>query len=391
MPLSAAALSTGAFCPHGDFEIEGAPSGPLHGLTFAVKDIFDIAGRVTGCGNPDWLASHPPATRHAVSVQSLLGAGAHMVGKTITDELAFSLYGRNAHYGTPRNAVTPDRIPGGSSCGSASAAGHGVVDFTLGSDTGGSVRVPAALNGTYGFRPSHGRVDAGGVMPLAPSFDTVGWFARDAGVLARVGDVLLPPDRKEAWPTRFVLARDAFALADPAIAAAVRGACALPVADEVDIATDHGGLPEWLRRFRRLQPREIWGVHGAWIESRKPAFGAELADRFAMAKSVAHAPEGDDPAFRASVTAHLAALLGNDGALVIPTIGAIAPRLDDADDAFATFRDRTLTLCCIAGLARLPQVQVPAGSLDGAAIGLSVIGPAGSDRALLRLAARAVR
>jgi len=127
--LSAAALATGAFCPHGDFEIVGAASGPLHGLTFATKDIFDIAGRVTGCGNPDWLASHPPATKNAAAVQTLLDAGAHMVGKTITDELAFSLNGQNFHYGTPRNAVTPDRVPGGSSCGSASAVGHGIVDL----------------------------------------------------------------------------------------------------------------------------------------------------------------------------------------------------------------------------------------------------------------------
>src|SRR5215475_2598963 len=137
MPLSAAARATGAFCPHGDFEIPGAPSGPLKGLTFATKDIFDIAGRVTGCGNPDWLASHGPATANAPAVQTLLDAGAHMVGKTITDELAFSLNGQNFHYGAPRNAVTPERVPGGSSCGSASAVANGIVDLALGSDTGG--------------------------------------------------------------------------------------------------------------------------------------------------------------------------------------------------------------------------------------------------------------
>src|SRR5690349_9443660 len=162
MPLSSAARATGAFCPHGDFELAPIHDGNLNGLTFAAKDIFDVAGRVTGCGNPDWLATHPPAPRHAAAIDALLKAGARMIGKTVSDELAFSLYGRNAHYGTPRNALTPDRIPGGSSSGSASAAGHGVVDFALGSDTGGSVRVPAALNGVFGFRPSHGLVDDGG-------------------------------------------------------------------------------------------------------------------------------------------------------------------------------------------------------------------------------------
>ena len=222
--LSPAALATGAFCPQGDFEIAGAPSGPLHGLTFATKDIFDIAGRVTGCGNPDWLASHAPAARNAPAVQKLLDAGAHMIGKTITDELAFSLNGQNFHYGTPRNAMTPDRIPGGSSCGSASAVGHGIVDLALGSDTGGSVRIPACLNGIFGIRPTHDAVDSSGVMPLAPSFDTIGWFARDAQTLLRAGDVLLPPDRSGIAPSRFYIARDAFAIADAAVADKVRAA-----------------------------------------------------------------------------------------------------------------------------------------------------------------------
>jgi len=388
--LSAAALSTGAFCPHGDFEVDGAPSGPLKGLTFATKDIFDIAGRATGCGNPDWLASHAPATKHAAAVQKLLDAGAHMVGKTITDELAFSLNGQNFHYGTPRNAVTPERVPGGSSCGSASAVGHGIVDLALGSDTGGSVRIPACLNGIFGIRPTHGAVDDAGVMPLARSFDTVGWFARDARTLARAGDVLLPPDRPGIALNRIYIARDAFAIADQPVADAVRKAiakasAALPIAAELDLAPELGGLPEWLKRFRRLQPREIWAEQGAWVEARKPKFGPEIAERFALAKAVSATPEGDDRDFRARVSAHLDRVLGLDGVLLIPTAGTIAPRLDMSKEELVQFRDRTLTLTSIAGLGRLPQVQLPAGTVDGAAVGLSLIGPRGSDRALLAL------
>jgi amidase len=389
--LSPAALATGAFCPHGDFEIAGAADGPLQGLTFATKDIFDIAGRVTGCGNPDWLASHEPAASNAPAVQTLLDAGARMVGKTITDELAFSLNGQNFHYGTPRNAVTPDRVPGGSSCGSASAVGHGIVDLALGSDTGGSVRIPACLNGIFGIRPSHGAVDIAGVMPLAPSFDTVGWFARDAETLRRAGDVLLPADRPGIALSRLYVARDAFAIADAAVADTVRAAlsrAAVPIAAELDLATELGGLGEWLARFRRLQPREIWAIHGAWIEARKPKFGPEIAERFALARSVSATPEGDDRDFRARVAAHLDRVLGLDGVLLTPTAGTIAPRLDMGKEELAQFRDRTLSLTSIAGLGRLPQVQIPAGLVDGAAVGLSLIGPRGSDRALLRLAER---
>jgi amidase len=392
--LSVAALETGAFCPHGDFELAGAADGPLRGLTFATKDIFDIASRVTGCGNPDWLASHGPASETAPAVQALLDAGARMIGKTITDELAFSLNGQNFHYGTPRNAVTPDRVPGGSSCGSASAVAHRIVDLALGSDTGGSVRIPACLNGIFGIRPTHGALDISGVMPLAPSFDTVGWFARDARTLRRAGDALLPADRGGIALARYYLARDAFALADPGVAQGVRqalsrAAATLPTAAELDLASELGGLGEWLKRFRRLQPREIWAVHGAWIESCKPKFGPEIAERFALAKSVSATPEGDDREFRAKVAAHLERVLGVDGVLLIPTAGTIAPRLDAGKEELAAFRDRTLSLTSIAGLGRLPQVQIPAGLVDGAAVGLSLIGPRGSDRALLRLAERA--
>jgi amidase len=391
MPLSPQALATGAFCPHGDIALSGAASGPLKGLTFAVKDIFDVAGMTTGCGNPDWLAKHRPAPRHADAVQKLLDAGAGILGKTITDEFAFSLNGQNFHYGTPRNAVTPDRIPGGSSCGSASAVGHGIVDFALGSDTGGSVRIPAALNGIYGIRPTHDAISAEGVMPLARSFDTVGWFARRADILRRVGDVLLPMDRAGIALTRFVPPRDAFALADAPVAVQVRAALSrvssvLSLQAEIDVAAESGGLSEWLRRFRRIQPREIWAEQGAWIEAEKPRLGPEIAERFALAKSVAATPPGDDEDFRAKVAAHLDRLLGLDGVLVMPTGATIAPPLTMTPEQLAHFRDRTLTLTSIAGLGRLPQVQIPAGLVDGAAVGLSLIGPRGSDRALLALA-----
>jgi amidase len=259
----------------------------------------------------------------------------------------------------------------------------------LGSDTGGSVRIPACLNAIYGIRPTHGAVNDSGVMPLAASFDTVGWFARDARILARAGDVLLPPDRSGVALGRFYVARDAFVIADRSVADAVRaaiGRAALPIAAELDLAAELDGLPEWLKRFRRLQPREIWAEHGAWIESRKPRFGPEIAERFALAKSVAAMPEGDDQEFRARVSAHLDRVLGLDGVLLTPTAGTIAPRLDMSKEDLAQFRDRTLTLTSIAGLGRLPQVQIPAGTVDGAAVGLSLIGPRGSDHALLMLA-----
>nr|MDQ3830771.1 amidase family protein [Candidatus Tectomicrobia bacterium] len=160
-----------AFCQDTDAYLEGAADGPLSDLTFAAKDIFDIAGYVTGGGNPDWKATHGPAERTAWVVRVLVEAGATMVGKTITDEITRGIFGENAHYGTPVNPHAPGRVPGGSSSGSAAAVAGGLVDFALGSDTGGSVRVPSGFCGLYGLRPTHGRIPLDGILSQAPSYD----------------------------------------------------------------------------------------------------------------------------------------------------------------------------------------------------------------------------
>src|ERR1700756_1293839 len=210
-----------AFVPDAQVHIQGRAGGPLSGLTFAAKDLFDVAGHPTGAGNPDWARSNPVPTRHAWAVQRLLDAGATLVGKTITDEVSLGIVGENAFYGTPVNPRAPSRVPGGSSSGSAAAVAAGLCDTALGTDTGGSVRVPASFCGLYGIRPTHGRLDLSGMLPQAPSSDTTGWFARDAETFARVSAVLLGEAIPGELPTRLVIASDAFAIAGPETAAAL--------------------------------------------------------------------------------------------------------------------------------------------------------------------------
>ena len=251
----------GAFAPEGRFRIAGASEGALAGLEFAAKDIYDVAGHVTGCGSPDWRRSHAPAAATARTVSALIDAGASLVGKTMTDEIAYSLQGENAHYGTPVNPAAPDRVPGGSSSGSASAVAGGLVDFALGSDTGGSVRAPSSYCGLFGIRPTFGRISLANVMPLAPSFDTAGWFTREAGLLARVGAVLLGDDgAAPAPPRRLLMAEDGFALADDGVAEALapalrRAEAAVAPAEPVTVAPD--GLATWFGYFRILQAAEV--------------------------------------------------------------------------------------------------------------------------------------
>jgi amidase len=382
----------GAFLPGARLRLAPPGIGPLAGLELAVKDIFDIEGEVTGCGNPDWRQTHDPAERTAAAVQALLDAGAEVVGKTITDELAYSLNGQNWHYGTPTNPNAPGRITGGSSCGSASATAGGLCDLALGSDTGGSVRIPASYCGLYGLRPSHGRISLDGVMPLAPSFDTVGWFARDAGMLLRAGAVLLGPDAvEEAAFARLYRIDDAFALAEPEVTAALapyveRLEQRLAKAEPLVAGEPGGGLQDWMLRFRRIQGREIWQVHGAWIEAVQPKFGPEIQERFDWARTIGAEEAETAAAARRELTARFDGLLAPDHLVVLPTAPGIAPKVSAGAEDLREHRSRVLALTSIAGLTGLPQVSLPLASVAGCPVGLSLIAPRGRDLALLRFA-----
>jgi amidase len=385
----------GAFLPGLRLRIEGAAEGPLKGRTFAVKDLIDIGGHPTGFGNPDWAATHPIPERSAPVTDRLLGAGASVAGKVILDELAYSLEGRNVHYGTPKNAKAPGRIVGGSSSGSAAAVAAGLVDFALGSDTGGSVRVPAALTGIFGIRPSHGRISTAGMRPLAESFDTLGWFAPDAGLLARVGAVLLGPDSAGWHPRRLIVPEDAMAVADPALREVFQPALAhlersIGQRETVLLGRVAGAdvtdLMGWKDHFRTIQGHEIWQTHGDWIEQTKPRFGAEIAARFAFAKSISLEAAAAARPLR-EIFADAIERLAAHAVIAIPTVPVIAPRLNDSPETFLDYRDRTLTLTCISGLARVPQVTIPVGQVQGAPVGLSLLARRGADLQLLGLVA----
>ncbi len=382
----------GAFVPAPQPQIPGRATGHLAGLRFAAKDIFDVAGFVTGCGNPDWARSHGPAAAHAPVVQALLEAGAELAGKTLTDELAYSLNGQNFHYGTPTNVNAPGRIPGGSSSGSAAAVAGGLVDFALGSDTGGSIRIPASYCGIFGLRPSHGRISLDGVMPLAPSFDTVGWFTRDAELLHRVGVVLFGSAAGTAtrWQ-RLLLAEDAFALATPAAAAALaplvgRLEQRLTPGEKVRAAGAEDSLEDWMWRFRHIQAREIMATHAAWIAETKPTFGPESQERFDWAAGITEAQAAPAREAREVFAARLTGLLGDDALLCLPAAPGIAPRCDSDAEQLKAHRSAVLCLTSIAGLARLPQVSLPLARVEGCPLGLSLIAPRGADEDLLAFA-----
>ena len=284
-----------AFVPGPPLRIEGRPGGPLSGLTFAAKDLFDVAGFPTGGGNPDWARSNPVPTRHSWAVQRLLEAGATLIGKTITDEVSLGIVGENAFYGTPLNSRAPDRVPGGSSSGSAAAVAAGLCDTALGTDTGGSVRVPASFCGLYGIRPTHGRINVSGMMPQAPTSDTTGWFARDAGTFARVSSVMLDEPIPPALPTRLIIAVDAFAFADPAVGAALQSSVerlSALIGEVREEVMAPAGITQWARAQRTLQPSEAWLTFKDWIDRDNPRFAFSVARNIILGSMI---PESERP------------------------------------------------------------------------------------------------
>ena len=380
----------GAFCRHTHVAVKGSGSGPLAGLTFGVKDIYDIAGHKTGFGSPDWLATQEPAAKTAPVVAALLAAGADMVGKTQTDELTYSLNGENAHYGTPVNVNAPGRIPGGSSSGSAAATAGKLVDFALGSDTGGSVRAPASFCGIYGIRPTHGRVSLEGACALAKSFDTAGWFARDAVLLERIGQVLLG-NESPVQAGAGLLAEDAFALLGTAAAAAL-----LPAVEKIKTVlgplqpatVSAEGLPQWFQAFRTLQGAEIHQQLGAWVSRVQPKLGPGVRERMQWTATITAADVAGAQAVRDAARRRMDELLGNNAVLVLPTVPDIAPLLNTPPAQLDDFRARAMSLLCIAGHAGLPQVTLPLATLQGCPLGISLVAARGNDALLLSLASR---
>ena len=378
-----------AFVPDSTAHLPGAEGGPSSGLTFAAKDIFDIVGHVTGCGNPHWLATHEPAESNAWVVQQLVDAGAAMVGKTITDELTRGIFGENMHYGTPVNPKAPSRVPGGSSSGSASAVAGHLVDFALGSDTGGSVRVPSSFCGLYGLRPTHGRIPLDGMLLQAPSFDTIGWFARDAETFARVGSVILPPGQSSQRPQRLVIAEDAWELAEPATRRALETALnsiGARFASSATLRLSPSGLEEWSGHQQALQSREAWESARDWIDQINPTFSFEVSDRYALARSITDEQIVIAQAGRDAVVSRMNEVFdGGDVVVCLPTTVSPAPLLGQRVSERHTLRLRNSALTSIAGNTGRPQISLPLAEVDGLPVGLSLLGDYGADEQLIEL------
>ena len=375
----------GVVFEHSVWRVKAAPlvpatgSGVLDGLGVAVKDLYAVAGQAIGGGVPAFLAGQSPAQRHAPAVSALLNAGAQVIGIAQTDEFAYSMTGANSHYGTPPNPAAPDRVSGGSSSGPASAVALGEAEIGLGTDTAGSIRVPASYQNLYGLRTTHGAISMAGVLPMAATFDAVGWFARDLATVSRVASALLPAG---SLPRRLLCVPAVEDLARPDI----RGRFQSIVNDYEPVELSAAELERWAEAFRIWQAFQVWQAHGAWVTAHPGALGEAVAGRFAVAARIteAEAMAARDIVDAAGKTVRdwLA-----DGVLVVPSAATPAPLRTASPAEIDQVRAATFRMNSLAGLAGAPALSIPAlRSDDGLPVGLCLIGPPGSDRELCALA-----
>jgi len=378
-----------AFVPDELMAVTPYREGKLTSLTFAVKELYDVKGFVTGAGNPRWKSTHPVSQTTAPAVELLLNEGATLLGKSISDEMAFSLDGENFHYGTPLNSRCPERIPGGSSSGSAAAVAGGLVDFALGTDTAGSMRIPASYCGIYGIRATHGVIPLQGVHPMAPSFDAAGWFARTPDMLARVGSVLLGTDIPEFKASKLVIVRDLFDTNDVSIAAEygafIQRLSRLPV----EIIETELGKPDfsaWIETLRNIQWWELNQAHGEWISRHMDSFGAEIRGRLEKISSITRDQMEEKRLDRKQLIAQIESLIVPGTLAVFPTAPGIAPLKGRSMEEARASRLNTMRHTCIAAVAGLPQVSMPLLEKDGCPLGISLMGARNQDGQLIAAA-----
>lgn len=351
------------------------------GYRVAVKDSIDVAGVPTRAGSAA-LDDAPPASAHAAVVANLLAAGCRIVGKTNLHELAYGVTGINRHTGTPPNPLYPTLVPGGSSSGSAAAVAAGIVDFALGTDTGGSIRTPAACCGVFGFKPSFGRVDRSGAHPAASSLDCIGPLARDLDTLEAAMGILDPAFGQH-----------------PDIAVPRLGRVAAPAAAEIDATIDaalgcsassRAVLPSLAAAFDAniaIIAAETWAAFGHLVATGR--VGADVAARLRAAAAVTSAQVADAEGVRARFRAEVDAALDAVDALVLPTMPDFPPRVAEEPAPAATLGMTALVRPF--NLSGHPALTIPLVAPSGLPVGLQLVGRRDGDAHLFAVARALLR
>ena len=381
------AKDTRVYCIQGPSNLAATAEGVLSELTFVFKDLFDVKGYATGAGNPAWLTSHEPAQQTASVIKKLLAQGANCVGRVQTDELAYSLNGQNIHYGTPVNPLAPGCLPGGSSSGSAVAVANGEADFSIGTDTGGSVRVPASYCGLFGLRPTLGKLALDNTFELAKSFDTAGIFSHDLTILSTVFNVLAEQKQPGEKSTTLYLDSTLANQLSPQRLSGLKHWCVEANIELLScnlLADTEQTLDDLSLLFRTIQGFEIIEGHNAWLTEHGDSLDPSIMQRVIWARSITQQQYVEAKAQQQTFQQKLSALFNEmHGLWILPTTPSGPPALAMAGDELVEYRSQLMGLTSIAGLAGFPQLHLPMQGLTEGPCGFSLMSIANKEADLI--------
>lgn len=375
-----------SFVRENHIAIKGFDNGPLKGLTFAAKDVFKILGSTYGNGHPEWLRTNSPDDFTSSLITRLLESGADLIGKTICDELCFSISGENWNYGSPINPHDPRRYAGGSSSGTGAATAGGLVDFAIGSDCLGSVRVPASYNGLLGLRPTYKRIPNDGEAPYCESMDVLAYVAKDREVFKTVSKVMLGEDKLPVKFKKLIIAKDCFNDVNMDVKQALKPAIDfigenLSSVEEINISPD--GLDKWVDVFRIIQGYEVWESYGSWIRKYNPRLSRGPKERLAWASTITMQQYKDAYSKRQAIIDRINNLVSNDTLIIMPTAASIAPLRSAPLEEINTTRSQSSSLLCVSPLTNTPQLTLPMINQHNVPLGISLIGPQDTDLSLV--------
>lgn len=374
--------------------LEGKKEGSLSGLVFAVKDVFKIVGSTYSNGHPTWLDTHEPDDFTSSFIVNMLNAGADLVGKTICDELYYSISGENWHYGSAINPHDPRRLTGGSSGGTGAATAGGLVDFAFGSDCLGSVRVPASYNGLLGIRPTYQRVKNDGEAPYCASMDVLGYVAARPDIFERVSQEILGEDTQKPKYKKLLIAQDCFDAVDADVSEAFQEAISF-IGDKVgsveSVIVAPEGLDKWVKIFQVVQGYEVWESYGGWVKKYNPTLPPGQKQRLEAASKISLQAYLDAKEEMNRIKKHIEKLLPTDCIMILPTAASVAPLKSDSLEEITANRLQSSSLLCISPLAGVPQVTLPLCTMEDVPLGISLIGTEGTDMTLVSFSTQVTR
>lgn len=368
---------------------EAGEEMPLFGTLVSVKDLYDEAGQVTSAGSR-LMQDRAPAEADAVSVARLKAAGALMFGRSSMSEFAYSGVGLNPHHGTPSGALVAGGMPGGSSSGAAVCVGLGITDAAIGTDTGGSLRIPAAANGIWGYKPSQGLIDDTGVHPLAPTYDVAGPMARDLGLLRQMVDVMAgaPLSAAEDGPLRFVVPEGAFTngLSDEVAALFEAEKARIAGLGHEIVPVDMTEIAKAVVLNKIIVAVEALEIYRDDLEKLEVVGDPRVLSRIRFALTLT--PEEIEKAYaaRADIVTLFERLMEPFDALLAPTLMRLPPSIAEVEAEFDRLNVEMLRNTSLINLVDGCAIAMPTPGLNPAYAMTMLAAPKGADARVLAIA-----